>query len=279
MVVDRKYISEHPQDGRGAYPFGWDRAALALAILIFGHLAVSFIYSLFLMSMNDGMSYMAALDQARTTRSIIFIGAALSQLMAVFYLFTLAAPRGGAGLLGIRLKLPDTALLLSIPLAIVPLLVLLPLTFIFSRQIESQPTIPILELLTGMSPMAIIFVFIMGTVLAPFCEEVLFRGFLYPVVNRRLPRLGAIAFITGLFTFMHVHQTGGSWVSIVGVGLVGLIITSQRAIYNSIIPSWITHTVYNSIILTLLVYNFILSTLGDPVKLVYYLNLFGPLLK
>ncbi len=80
----------------------------------------------------------------------------------------------------------------------------------------------------------------------PVMEELFFRGFLYPVLARRLG-IGAGIFLTALgFGLLHSMQLGFAWGAVFIIFLVGLALTIVRAVTNSVASSLIVHVAYNS---------------------------------
>jgi uncharacterized protein len=88
----------------------------------------------------------------------------------------------------------------------------------------------------------------------PLMEELFFRGFLYPVLARRLGMLAGI-FLTALgFGVLHATQLGFAWGAVFIIFLVGLALTIVRAVTNSVGCSLVVHIAYN---LTLTVLTFV----------------------
>ena len=89
---------------------------------------------------------------------------------------------------------------------------------------------------------------ILAVTLAPLMEELFFRGFLYPVLARRLGVSFAV-FITALgFAAMHGAQLMFSWGPVLVIFLVGLVLTMVRAKTNSVAAGVIIHMAYNGTI-------------------------------
>jgi hypothetical protein len=91
----------------------------------------------------------------------------------------------------------------------------------------------------------------------PLMEELFFRGFLYPVLARRLgPVVGV--FLTALaFGLLHATQLGFAWGAVFIIFLVGLALTIVRAVSNSVGCSLVVHIAYNS---TLTILTFIATS-------------------
>ncbi len=82
--------------------------------------------------------------------------------------------------------------------------------------------------------------------LGPLMEELFFRGFLYPVVARRIG-VAAGVFLTALaFGLLHAVQLGFAWGPILIIFCVGLVLTIVRAVSGSVAASFLVHMAYNS---------------------------------
>ena len=87
-----------------------------------------------------------------------------------------------------------------------------------------------------------------GVTFAPLLEELFFRGFLYPVLARRLGMAAAI-FLTALgFAAIHGAQLMYSWGPVLIIFIVGLVLTTVRAITKSVAASLLIHMSYNGAI-------------------------------
>ncbi len=82
--------------------------------------------------------------------------------------------------------------------------------------------------------------------LGPLMEEVFFRGFLYPVISRRTGPVPAILITALLFGAIHSPQYGYSWAVLIIV-LVGVVLTTIRALTKSVASSFLAHVGYNGI--------------------------------
>jgi len=86
---------------------------------------------------------------------------------------------------------------------------------------------------------------IFGVVVAPLMEELFFRGFLYPVLARRLGMVLGIV-LTGLgFALVHAQQLGRAWGPVLIIFLVGVALTTARAKAKSVAAGWLIHFAYN----------------------------------
>ncbi len=87
--------------------------------------------------------------------------------------------------------------------------------------------------------------------LGPLMEELFFRGFLYPVVARRWGAVWGILFTALPFGLMHFFQYGNSWGAVLIVFMVGVVLTSVRAMTKSVASSFLAHVGYNGTLMVL----------------------------
>jgi CAAX protease family protein len=92
---------------------------------------------------------------------------------------------------------------------------------------------------------------ILSVTLAPFMEELFFRGLLYPVLARRFGA-GVSIFLTGAaFGLLHGAQLKYSWAVLI-IFLVGIVLTAVRAVTKSVAASFLVHVGYNGTLSVLL---------------------------
>lgn len=91
-----------------------------------------------------------------------------------------------------------------------------------------------------------------GIFIAPFMEELFFRGFLYPVLARAVGIVGAIIVTAGAFMGIHVSQLAAAWPPLLVVFLVGIAFTLVRAVSQSVAASVLTHAAYNGTLFLML---------------------------
>jgi membrane protease YdiL (CAAX protease family) len=128
-----------------------------------------------------------------------------------------------------------------------PLGVLLALTVLSASALWPSSSKPPIEELLKYRTTALMFA-ALGVFVAPFVEEVIFRGFIYPVVERRCGKLSAVIVTAMLFTTVHLGQLWGSWVGIILILLVGFTLSTVRSATDSLIPSFAIHLSYNATI-------------------------------
>jgi membrane protease YdiL (CAAX protease family) len=87
-----------------------------------------------------------------------------------------------------------------------------------------------------------------AVLIAPVFEEILFRGFLYPALARRLGMVPSV-FLTALgFAIIHGAQLNNSWGPVLVIFLVGIALTTVRAVKKSVGASVLMHMAYNGTI-------------------------------
>ncbi len=86
--------------------------------------------------------------------------------------------------------------------------------------------------------------------LGPLMEELFFRGFLYPVVARRLGAFWGILLTALPFGLMHYVQYR-SWSAVLIIILVGIVLTTVRAVTKSVASSFLAHVGYNGTLMIL----------------------------
>jgi uncharacterized protein len=91
-----------------------------------------------------------------------------------------------------------------------------------------------------------------GVFIAPLMEELFFRGFLYPVLARRMGMFVSIV-LTGIgFALVHASQLGHAWGPVLIIFLVGVALTTARARAKSVAAGWLIHFAYNGTIFSLM---------------------------
>jgi membrane protease YdiL (CAAX protease family) len=91
-----------------------------------------------------------------------------------------------------------------------------------------------------------------GITLAPLLEELFFRGFLYPVLERRLGLSAAVLLTAAGFALLHGSQLMFAWGPVLVIFLVGVVLTSVRAKQNSVAAGLLIHMAYNGTISVLM---------------------------
>jgi hypothetical protein len=84
----------------------------------------------------------------------------------------------------------------------------------------------------------------------PLMEELFFRGFLYPVLERRTGVFLAVCLTALPFGAMHYLQYK-SWAAVLVITLVGIVLTTVRAVTKSVSASFLVHVGYNGTLMLL----------------------------
>lgn len=92
------------------------------------------------------------------------------------------------------------------------------------------------------------FLLVLSVTLAPFFEETIFRGYIYPVVARTFGVTSGVTFTGLLFGLMHASQLGGNLPQVGLLVAVGIVFTALRARTGSVLPGYIVHVSYNAFI-------------------------------
>ena len=120
-------------------------------------------------------------------------------------------------------------------------------------QVIPMPTepLPIEELLKDRHAVLVFAVF--GVLIAPPVEEMSFRGFLYPVVERSYGKSAAVLVTSAIFSVLHGLQYGWHWQILLLLLYVGIVFGVLRARTGSLVPSTLVHCAYNATIFAALI--------------------------
>jgi uncharacterized protein len=105
-----------------------------------------------------------------------------------------------------------------------------------------NPTIP--DLITDRASMVAVVLF--GTLAAPLFEELVFRGFLQPLLERNMTAWIAIPLTALPFALLHGPGFGWAWRSIMLVGIAGVVMGYVRHRTGSTAAAALVHIGYNS---------------------------------
>jgi len=87
---------------------------------------------------------------------------------------------------------------------------------------------------------------VFGIFVAPFFEELFFRGFFYPVLYRRIGFFAAMVVNSLLFAFVHEGQLARAWAPLLVLFVVGCALTYVRKRTQSVSASFLVHAGYNA---------------------------------
>jgi membrane protease YdiL (CAAX protease family) len=85
-----------------------------------------------------------------------------------------------------------------------------------------------------------------GIFVAPFVEEIVFRGFFYPVFEQKWGLWAAVLLTAVLFAVIHASQLWGGWEEITVIFVVGTAFSYARGKTGSLAPSYLMHLGYNT---------------------------------
>ncbi len=108
---------------------------------------------------------------------------------------------------------------------------------------------PMKELLSDKSSMVLI---AFGTTLGPLCEEIVFRGFLQPLLVRSLGAVPGVVMAAIPFGLLHLQQYGNSWRHVLLITLAGAAFGWMRYRTGSTKAAVIMHAAYNGVFFVLL---------------------------
>jgi membrane protease YdiL (CAAX protease family) len=117
---------------------------------------------------------------------------------------------------------------------------------IASSRVKGVDHVPIQELFKSRTGAMLLMA--MAVFVAPFVEETVFRGYLYPLFAKSLGVLPGILITGALFGLMHGAQLGWTWGLVGLLTLVGVIFTFARARTGTVVASFLLHLGYNSMI-------------------------------
>lgn len=123
---------------------------------------------------------------------------------------------------------------------------------LFFRGVET-PAHPIFPMLLAGDPTIFLLLFLIGTVLAPFFEEIFFRGLLYGGLRARLSVTWAVIISAAAFSIIHPQLPAG-FIPIFAIGAVFAILVEIR---RSLVPAMIAHALNNGVIFLMMYFAFI----------------------
>jgi CAAX protease family protein len=102
------------------------------------------------------------------------------------------------------------------------------------------------------SPAAAYTVAAFAIIVAPFMEELIFRGVLFTFFERHAGLRFAVVSTALLFAALHVPEYWGAWNHVLLILAVGLIFSLARGATDSLAPSVILHVAYNTSLMVML---------------------------
>jgi membrane protease YdiL (CAAX protease family) len=167
-------------------------------------------------------------------------------MVVLIYRSTRHYPQGFRGSIGFRQEQERTSFLRSgvIPFVLGLGFAFFSATLLMNRDI--QPETPLTELIAATDSMVPVLAFLaMAIFLAPFLEEIVFRGYFFGVLRRYKGEAVAVVAVAASFAVLHFDQYWGDWLAIALVTLLGFALTLVRSWSGSTAASIITHYSYN----------------------------------
>lgn len=112
-----------------------------------------------------------------------------------------------------------------------------------SNFLPSPPELPIDKMLR--TPLDAWMMCTFGVLIAPFAEEVLFRGLLFPALARRVGAVFSLVVTSTFFGMVHSQQLAGAWIQVAFIVAVGTVLTAVRWRFRSLASSTLVHVGYN----------------------------------
>ena len=112
-----------------------------------------------------------------------------------------------------------------------------------SNWLPTPPELPIDKMLRTTTDAWLMSTF--GVLIAPFAEEVLFRGMLFPALSRRAGAAAGLLLSSLAFGALHASQLGDAWLFVACIVIVGAVLTLVRWRFHSLAASTLVHMGYN----------------------------------
>lgn len=241
----------HPEEplAKPAFWTGWD-ALVLLALFIAGMLLATLLCQMGYLAL-EGIYHWPPLKpkELGTNPYIALIAQLLVYILLVTFLYFLITRkydldfRQSLGLLRLPPGMMRSFGLLGLLLALVAM--------VLSSLFPSTRETPLERILS--QGHAIYYFAAFAILIAPFTEELIFRGFLYPIFENHGGRSVAVVMTALIFSGLHVFQLWGSWPAIGLIVGVGFVLSLTRAVTGLLTPCWIVHLAYNTTLVTAVV--------------------------
>jgi len=121
---------------------------------------------------------------------------------------------------------------------------------LISALLPIPKTLPIDKYFQSRSAAYLMSVF--GISMAPLVEELFFRGFLYPVLARRLGVAIGVGLTAFGFALVHASQLANAWAPLLVLFMVGTVFTVARVVTSNVAPGFLMHVGYNLMLFSML---------------------------
>jgi len=88
---------------------------------------------------------------------------------------------------------------------------------------------------------------IVAVLTAPLVEEIIYRGILYPAIQRLIGVVGAVAVVSIMFAGVHVLQYRNNIGVILVITILSVTLTTIRATSGRLLPSVVVHLIFNGL--------------------------------
>jgi len=231
-------------------PWGWLEVALLVILGVIGSVVVTWgaaEIAVRFFGVNSNEVFGTTMSTAKSV--VVLVSQAVLDAGAILYLYMMLQARTDAPFwqtIGWREMRPGAGKIRDSALQFLAGGAVLAVVITFAGGfLNSKETLPIEELLKAR--VSIVLFGILGVLVAPLVEETIFRGFLYPVIARRLGIAAGIAITGSLFGLMHAAQLWGGWGQIALLILVGVVLTWVRARTGTVAASYFVHLGYNGL--------------------------------
>ena len=111
---------------------------------------------------------------------------------------------------------------------------------------EVQPETPLSQVIseTQSSWLQVGFL-VLAVLMAPFIEEIIFRGYIFYVIRRVAGGIAAFVIVAAIFGLMHFQQYWGDWLVIALITGLGFVLTFFRLAWGTSIPGILMHYTFN----------------------------------
>ena len=220
----------------------WD----LLAILVVGVVAF-FVFALLAVGMTTGATFQEKANRFVTMPERGVGVQALAELAVLGCMFLVVAARTGGGRFWqtVHWNWPD-----KVGLYLVIGILMQAVFLVFEHFLPFPKNTPFDAVLRR--PYSLMAVAVFSVTLGPIMEELLFRGFLYPLVRKNFGVLTAIIGTALPFGLVHLAQYGYSWASGLLIFMVGVVLASVRERTNSLAAGFLVHVGYNGVIVAIL---------------------------
>lgn len=97
------------------------------------------------------------------------------------------------------------------------------------------------------SPLWIAMFGLFAILLGPFFEELVFRGFIQPLLSRDLGNVAGILITAAVFGLLHAPEYSGSWQYVILIVFAGACFGYARFWGRSLIPAIVMHSGFNTV--------------------------------